>query len=91
MDFRWPRSAADIQRIHSERKRVAVERALQSPFWKRRMPPIDLARLDAELLVEALGRDLAQLLLGKQRNPSPHVGIIEALEIELGHAFPEER
>src|SRR5207237_9569689 len=46
MDFRWPRSAADIQRIHSERKRVAVERALQSPFWKRRMPPIDLARLD---------------------------------------------
>src|SRR5256886_2160348 len=46
MDFRWPRSAADIQRIHSERKRVAVERALQAPFWKRRMPKIDLARLD---------------------------------------------
>ena len=46
MDFRWPRSAADIARIQSERKRIAVERALQSPFWKRRMPPIDLARLD---------------------------------------------
>ena len=45
-DFRWPRSEAEIQRIQSERKRIAVERALQSPFWKRRMPSIDLARLD---------------------------------------------
>jgi len=45
-DFRWPRSAADIERIQRERKRIAVERALQSPFWKRRMPPIDLDRLD---------------------------------------------
>src|SRR5258706_14066582 len=44
--MRWPGSAADIARIQSERKRVAVERALQAPFWKRRMPPIDLARLD---------------------------------------------
>ena len=44
--MRWPGSAADIARIQSERKRIAVERALQSPFWKRRMPPIDLTRLD---------------------------------------------
>jgi phenylacetate-CoA ligase len=44
--MRWPSSAAEIARIQSERKRVAVERALQSPFWKRRMPSIDLARLD---------------------------------------------
>ena len=44
--MRWPGSAADIARIQSERKRVAVERAMQAPFWKRRMPPIDLARLD---------------------------------------------
>src|SRR5256884_8493225 len=46
MDFRWPRSQKDIERIQSERKRIAVERALQSPFWKRRMPTIDLMRLD---------------------------------------------
>ncbi|HYL87975.1 MAG TPA: AMP-binding protein [Burkholderiales bacterium] len=46
MDFRWPRSQADIQRIQTERKRIAVERALQSPFWKRRMPQLDLQRLD---------------------------------------------
>jgi len=45
-DFRWPRSQKDIERIQSERKRIAVERALQSPFWKRRMPTIDLMRLD---------------------------------------------
>ena len=46
MDFRWPKSPDDIVRIQRERKRIAVERALQSPFWKRRMPPIGLARLD---------------------------------------------
>jgi phenylacetate-CoA ligase len=46
LDFRWPRSEADIKRVQSERKRIAVERALQSPFWKRRMPSLDLARLD---------------------------------------------
>src|SRR5437868_13934527 len=46
MDFRWPRSTAAIHRIQSERKRIAVERAMQSPFWQRRMPSIDLNRLD---------------------------------------------
>jgi phenylacetate-CoA ligase len=44
-DFRWPRTAADIERIQRERKRLAVERALQSEFWRRRMPPIDLDRV----------------------------------------------
>src|SRR5260221_1854619 len=44
--MRWPSSAADIAPIQSDRKRVAVERAMQAPFWKRRIPPIDLARLD---------------------------------------------
>ena len=44
-DFRWPRSQADIERIHRERKRLAVERAMRSPFWKRRMPRVDLARV----------------------------------------------
>ena len=46
MDFRWPGSRADIERIHRERKRIAVERALQSAFWKRRMPKLNLERLD---------------------------------------------
>src|ERR671931_989951 len=45
MDFRWPKSQAEIERIHRERKRLAVERALQSEFWRHRMPPIDLDRL----------------------------------------------
>jgi phenylacetate-CoA ligase len=45
MDFRWPKSRGDIEAIHRERKRLAVERALRSPFWKRRMPAINLDRL----------------------------------------------
>jgi len=44
--MKWPKSSAEIARIQSERKRIAVERALQSAFWKRRMPAIDLNRLD---------------------------------------------
>ena len=46
MDFRWPESRAQIEHIQRERKRVAVERALRSPFWKRRMPALKLERLD---------------------------------------------
>lgn len=38
MDLRWPASRADVERIQRERKRVAVERALQSPFLKKRIP-----------------------------------------------------
>jgi len=45
-DLRWPASADTIVRIQSLRKRIAVERALQSPFWKRRMPKLDLDRID---------------------------------------------
>ena len=44
-DFRWPRSQAEIERTHRERKRIAVERALQSPFWKQRLPRLDLDRV----------------------------------------------
>ena len=44
-DFRWPRSQAEIERIHRERKRIAVERASQSPFWQRRLPRLDLDRV----------------------------------------------
>ena len=46
MDLRWPKSRAEIERIHHERKRIAVERALQSTFWKKRMPSLRLDRLD---------------------------------------------
>ena len=45
MDFRWPRSQAAIDAIQKERRRIAVERALQSPFWKKRLPKLDLDRV----------------------------------------------
>jgi phenylacetate-CoA ligase len=45
-DPRWPASADSIVRIQALRKRIAVERALKSPFWQRRMPKIDLDRID---------------------------------------------
>jgi phenylacetate-CoA ligase len=46
MDFRWPKTRGEIERIHRERKRIAVERALQSAFWKKRLPSLRLERLD---------------------------------------------
>jgi phenylacetate-CoA ligase len=46
MDFRWPKSRTEIERIHRVRKRVAVERAMRSPFLRKRMPKVDLERLD---------------------------------------------
>ncbi|HWI36079.1 MAG TPA: AMP-binding protein [Burkholderiales bacterium] len=45
MDFRWPRSQAAIDAIQKERRRLAVERALRSPFWKKRLPKLDLDRV----------------------------------------------
>ena len=38
MPLQLPKSRAEIQKIQSERKRVALERALRSPFWKKRLP-----------------------------------------------------
>jgi phenylacetate-CoA ligase len=46
MAVRWPQSPSEIERIHRERKRLAVERALRSAFWKRRMPALRLERLE---------------------------------------------
>src|SRR5260370_18381645 len=46
MDFGWASSQAEIERTQRERKRVAVERALRSPFLRKRMPKLDLERLD---------------------------------------------
>ena len=38
MNLRWPTSASQLQQIQRERKQVAVERALQSPFLRKRIP-----------------------------------------------------
>jgi phenylacetate-CoA ligase len=46
VDFRWPASKSQILKIQAERKRVAVERAMRSPFLRKRMPKLDLERLD---------------------------------------------
>ena len=42
-----PKSRDAIRRIHSERKRAAVEQALRSPFWQKRIPrDLPLDKLD---------------------------------------------
>jgi phenylacetate-CoA ligase len=46
VDFRWPASKSHILKIQAERKRVAVERAMRSPFLGKRLPKLDLERLD---------------------------------------------
>jgi phenylacetate-CoA ligase len=46
MPLELPSSREAIRRLQSERKRVAVERALQSPFHKKRLPALNLDRLD---------------------------------------------
>ena len=37
MDFRWPASRSEIERIQRERKRLAVELALRAPFFQSRL------------------------------------------------------
>src|SRR3989454_5209606 len=49
------------------------------------------ARLDAELVVEALRRDLPQVFLAQDRYFSPDLWIIQPLQVELRHPFPEKR
>ena len=46
MDFAWPASRSDIERIQRERKRLAVELALRVPFYRARLQDVDLDRLD---------------------------------------------
>ena len=46
MDLRWPKSASHVHTIQNERRRLAVERAMQAPFFKKRLAGIDLQRLD---------------------------------------------
>jgi phenylacetate-CoA ligase len=38
MDLRWPKSRGDVERIQRSRKQIALERALESPFLKKRIP-----------------------------------------------------
>jgi phenylacetate-CoA ligase len=45
--MKLPKSRAEVRRIQSERKRIAVEQALRSPFWRRRIPhDLPLGKLD---------------------------------------------
>ena len=47
MPLQLPKSREEIRRIQSERKRVAAEQALRSPFWQKRISKkIDLHKLD---------------------------------------------
>lgn len=47
MPLPLPKSRQEIRRIQSERKRAAVQQALRSPFWQKRIPKnISLERLD---------------------------------------------
>ena len=41
-----PRSRAEIRRIQSERKRLAVEQARRAPFWRSKLEKINVERLD---------------------------------------------
>ena len=38
MDLRWPASLQELERVQRERKEVALERARQSPFLRKRIP-----------------------------------------------------
>src|SRR5947209_1247319 len=46
MSFPLPRSRAEIRRMQAARKRVAVEQALRSPFWRPRLEKVRLERLE---------------------------------------------
>jgi phenylacetate-CoA ligase len=46
MHFPLPPDRNAIRRIQSERKKVALAQAQRSPFWKKRLPKLDPAKLD---------------------------------------------
>src|SRR5687767_5730365 len=47
MPLPLPRSREEVRRIQRERKRIAVEHALRSPFWQGRIPKqINLEKLE---------------------------------------------
>src|SRR3982750_213655 len=45
MNFGWPQSQQEIERIQRDSMRVAAERAQQSAFWKKRLPKLALDRV----------------------------------------------
>jgi phenylacetate-CoA ligase len=64
-----PKSRAEIRRIQTEGKRAAVERAARSPFWKKRLPKLDLARLDDPEVwrkIPILDKDMLRALSDEQ-------------------------
>src|SRR5687768_2018721 len=73
------------QAVHHVLGRARVEK--RPAGGAARAPVLDHlgARLDAELVVEALGRDLAQLLLGEERDPVPDV-----FRVSRGNALLQE-
>jgi phenylacetate-CoA ligase len=46
MKFGLPKTRTEIKRIQTEGRRRAVEQATRSPFWKKRLPGLNLDRLD---------------------------------------------
>src|SRR5687767_10880660 len=45
--FSLPGSREEIRRLQSEGKRRAIEQAMRSPFWQKRLPKnLDLEKLD---------------------------------------------
>ena len=46
MPFELPKTRGEISKIQSAGKRAAVEQALRSPFWKKRIPGVNLEKLD---------------------------------------------
>ena len=50
MRLRWPASPEEIAELQKRRKRIAVERALQAPFFRKRLPRLDLDRLEEDWL-----------------------------------------
>jgi phenylacetate-CoA ligase len=62
-----PKSRAEILRIQSERKRAAVEQAMRSPFWQKRLPKLNLDRLEDEWRrIPILDKDTLRSLTDQQ-------------------------
>ncbi|MGQ0656467.1 MAG: phenylacetate--CoA ligase family protein [Betaproteobacteria bacterium] len=65
-----PKSREDIGRLQSEGKRRAVEQAMRSPFWRKRLPKtLDLGRLDdwdAWRTIPILDKDTLRALSDEQ-------------------------
>ena len=72
-DLQLPASAAEIARIQSDRKRVALERARKAPYYAGRLDDIDASRLDDP---EVWARCLAAVPLGRVAAPEEIASVI---------------